>query len=158
MKIFLPVDGSAEALAAVEHAVRCVGDGLKASFVLANVQEPPSLYEVVVVHDPAALDQVRTAAGVALLGPAEALLEAAGLPFESEVGGGEPGHVLVDLLENYGCDAVMMGARGAGGSTAALGSVALALLHHSPVPVTVVRPVPTAASEGEDEPEVEVDD
>lgn len=140
MKIFLPVDGSVAALTAVHHAVQLVRGGLPADFVLANVQEPPSLYEVVVAHDPVVLDQVRAEAGADLLRAAEAMLEAAGLSYESEVAGGDPGHVLVDLLENYGCDAVVMGAHGAGESTAPLGSVALALLHHSPMPVTVVRP------------------
>lgn len=147
MKIFLPVDGSADALAAVRLAVQWAVQGLPASFVLANVQEPPSLYEVVVTHDVAALDELRAAAGADLLRGAEALLDAAGLAYESEVAGGEPGHVLVDLLESYGCDAVVMGARGVGSDSGALGSVALALLHHSPVPVTVVR----APADAEDE-------
>lgn len=139
MKIFLPVDGSVASLTAVHHAVQLVRAGLQATFVLANVQEPPSLYEVVLAHDPLVLDHVRAEAGADLLRAAEAMLDAAGLPFESEVAGGDPGHVLVDLLENYGCQAVVMGAHGAGASSAALGSVAVALLHHSPVPVTVVR-------------------
>lgn len=141
MKILLAVDGSAAALAAVQHAVQLVRTGLQASFVLANVQEPPSLYEVVVAHDPVVLDHVRAAAGADLLSAAEALLQAEGLSFESEVAGGDPGHVLVDLIENYGCDAVVMGARGAGANpdSTGLGSVVLDLLQHSPVPVTVVR-------------------
>lgn len=140
MKIFLPVDGSVAALAAVHHAVQLVRGGLKASFVLGNVQEPPSLYEVVVAHDPVVLDQVRADAGADLLRTAEAMLDAAGLTFESEVAGGDPGHVLVDLIENYGCQAVVMGAHGAGEGSGPLGRVASALLAHSPVPVTVVRP------------------
>lgn len=144
MKILLPVDGSAASLAAVRHALELVQDGLQVGFVLANVQEPPSLYEVVVAHDPKVLDEVRAAAGADLLAPAEALLDAAGQAYESEVAGGNPGHLLVDLAENYGCGAVIMGAAGAGGSGAALGSVAMALLQHCPVPVTVVRPAQPA--------------
>lgn len=140
MKIFLPVDGSVASLAAVHHAVQLVRGGLKASFVLANVQEPPSLYEVVVAHDPEVLDQVRAQAGADLLRTAEAMLDAAGLGFESEVAGGDPGHVLVDLIENYGCHAVVMAARGSSEGSGPLGRVTLALLAHSPVPVTVVRP------------------
>lgn len=134
MKILLPVDGTPEALHAVSHALRLRAEGLAANFVLANVQEPPSLYEVVVAHDAAVLDDVRRAAGADLLAPAEALLEAAGASWESEVAGGDPGHVLVDLAENYGCDAVVMGAGDDG-----VGSVAMSLLLHSPVPVTLVR-------------------
>jgi nucleotide-binding universal stress UspA family protein len=101
----------------------------------------------------AVLDAVRTGAGADLLAEAEALLDAAGQSYESEVAGGDPGHVLVDLIENYGCDAVVMGSLGVGGRSTALGPVALALLHHSPVPVTVVRgPVSDEGVEATPEP------
>lgn len=143
MKILLPIDGSPTALAAVRHALRLVQNGLTAEFVLVNVQEPPSLYEIVVSHDADVLDQVRSSAGADLLAPAEALLDAAGLAWQSEVASGQPAALLIELLENYGCEAVVMGARGMGHPEAAgLGSVAEALLAHSPVPVTVVRLLP----------------
>lgn len=146
MKILLPIDGSPAALAAVRHVLQLVQNGLAAEFVLVNVQEPPSLYELVVSHDAEVLDQVRSSAGADLLAPAEALLDAAGLAWQSEVAGGQPGTLLIELLENYGCEAVVMGARGMGDPEAAgLGSVAAALLAHSPVPVTVVRVAPADA-------------
>ncbi|CAD5369112.1 Universal stress protein UspA [Rubrivivax sp. A210] len=145
MKILLAVDGSPAALAAVQHALALVSGGMAADFVLANVQEPPSLYEVVVAHDPEVLDAVRAAAGADLLEAATALLEAADASYETEVAGGEPGHVLVDLIENYGCDAVFAGASGAGGGDPGTGATLQALLRHSPVPVTVVgAPDPAA--------------
>ena len=134
MKILLPVDGSPTSLAAVRHALQLRAEGLDASYVLLNVQVPPSLYEVVVAHDAEVLSDVRRAAGADLLAGAEALLQAAGAEWESEVAGGEPGALIVELLENYGCDAVVMGA-----GESALGSVAEAVLRHAPVPVTVVR-------------------
>ena len=139
MKILLPVDGSPTSLAAVRHALQLRAGGLDTSFVLLNVQVPPSLYEVVVAHDAEVLSDVRRAAGVDLLAGAEALLQAAGAEWESEVAGGEPGALIVELLENYGCDAVVMGA-----GESALGSVAEAVLRHAPVPVTVVREPPAA--------------
>ena len=140
MKTLLPIDGSPAALAAVRHALRCAREGLASSYVLLNVQDPATLYEVVVAHDTDALTALRREAGQELLASAEALLEAVGADYESEVAGGEPATLLVELLENYGCDAVVMGARGVGAPDGSgLGSVALALLHHSPVPVTVVR-------------------
>lgn len=139
MKILLPVDGSRAALAAVEHALALRQAGLQADFVLANVQEPPSLYEVIVVHDAEALDQVRRDAGADLLAPAEALLDAALVRYESVVAGGQAAHVLVDLIEEHGCDAVVMGRRGLGDEDGhEPGPVAHALLRHSPVPVTLV--------------------
>jgi len=140
MKVLLPVDGSADALAAVRHALALRAAGLSAGFVLANVQEPPSLYEVIVAHDADVIDQVRRDAGADLLQAAEALLQAAGAESESVVAGGSPGAVLVDLLEEHGCDAVVMGWRGTGEPEGAdAGSVAEAVLRHSPVPVTLVR-------------------
>lgn len=135
MKIMLPVDGSTVSLHAVQHALRWRGAGLPASFVLVNVQAPPSLYEVAVVHDSRRLDEVRRSAGADLLASAEALLKGAGAEWESEVAGGDPGHVIVELCENYRCDAVVMGA----GAPGRIGSVALSVLQHSPVPVTVVH-------------------
>ena len=152
MKILLPVDGSEASMAAVRLALAWRQAGLQADYVLANVQEPPNLYDLVVVHDAQALDAVRAAVGAGLLAPAEALITAAGARCEIEVAGGDPGHMLVDLLENYGCDAVVMGASAAASPTTALGSVALALLRHSPVPVTLVR-APESESEPEPEPE-----
>ncbi len=147
MKILLPVDGPGPALAAVQHALQLVRGGLRASFVLANVQEPPSLYEVIVAHDADVIDRVRRDAGADLLQAAEALLDAAGVDYETVVAGGQAATVLVDLIEEHACDAVVMGARGAGDADASEpGPVAQALLRHSPVPVTLVRePVAVAA-------------
>lgn len=140
MKILLPVDGSPTALAAVAHALALRAAGLDAEFVLANVQEPPSLYEVIVAHDAELIDQVRRDAGADLLRGAEALLDAAGARYESVVAGGQAANVLVDLAEEHACDAVVLGAHGqGGGDSAEPGPVAQALLRHSPVPVTLVR-------------------
>ncbi|MFG5407776.1 universal stress protein [Piscinibacter sakaiensis] len=69
MNILLPVDGSADALAAVRHLVALRRAGLAAEAVLVNVQEPPTLYEVVVAHDAERLSDLRRAAGADLLAP-----------------------------------------------------------------------------------------
>ena len=97
MKILLPVDGSENALEAVRHALRLVDDGLRASFVLANVQEPASLYEVMVAHDAEVIEQVSAAAAAHSLAPAQALLGVAGLGFETEVY--RPACVIANRLE-----------------------------------------------------------
>lgn len=129
MKMLLAVDGSEASLRAVRRALAMVGEGLAAEFVLANVQPPANLYEVVTAHDPDVIREVRGAAGADLLAPAEALLNAAGVGYESEVAGGEPAHLIVELAENYGCDAIVLGGRG---------DVAQAVLATSPVMVIVV--------------------
>jgi len=79
LKILIPVDGSELSLDAVRHALLLTGWGLKARFVVANVQSPANLYELVVAHDPNVLQQVSEAAGRDLVRPAVQLLQAAGL-------------------------------------------------------------------------------
>ncbi|MBL8315598.1 MAG: universal stress protein [Rubrivivax sp.] len=149
MTWLLAVDGSPSALAAVRHALRATA-GTGRRFVLVNVQEPATLYEVVRAHDAEQLTQIRRDAGADLLREAEALLQAAGADYECEVAGGAPEHLIVELAEEYGCDAIVMGAHGqdtAPDTPTGLGPVALAVLEASPVPVTIVRALP-ADSEG----------
>ena len=142
LKILLAVDGSESSLAAVRHALRLVAEGLSATFVLANVQEPANLYELVTAHDPEVLREVSTSAGAHLLEPAEALLKASGVLWEREIASGAPAPMLAEMIERHGIDAVVMGARGLGAARSAVaGSVSHWLLAHGPVPVTVVRHV-----------------
>ena len=139
MRILLPVDGSENALEAVRHALRLVDDGLRASFVLANVQEPASLYEMVVAHDAAVIEQVSEAAAQHVLAPAQALLRTAGLAFETEIGHGDPGHEIVDIAERCNCELIVLGARGMEPLEGALGSVAESVLRHASMAVMIVR-------------------
>jgi len=141
MKILLPVDGSPLSMEAVHHVIRLARDGLRASIVLVNVQEPSSLYEVMVLHDADALQRMAREAGEDLIAPAERLLTEAGIEHDSEVVTGDPAHALIDVAERYQCNAIILGAHGEGESSSALGSVAQSVLRHSPVAVMVVRPV-----------------
>lgn len=146
LKILLPVDGSEASLDAVKHALNLKSNGLSVTFVLANVQTPATLYEMVTARDIDVLDQVSQAASADALAAAEALLAGAGVSWEREVGNGDPAHVLGEIIERHGVDAVVMGTRGQG----AAGSVSQWLLQHGPVPVTVVRHM-------EVDPEVDAD-
>lgn len=140
MRLLLAIDGSVHALQAVRWALGLAAQGLPCEYVLVNVQAPASLYEVMTAHDAARIDEVRRAAGADLLREAEAMVEAAGQRFESEVAGGAPENLIVELAENYRCDHIVIGARGIGDTDAAgLGRVALAVLAGASMPVTVVR-------------------
>jgi nucleotide-binding universal stress UspA family protein len=141
MKLLIPVDGSALSLEAVRHALKLSQAGLDVELLLANVQESASLYEMVVAHDPAVLDEVSEGAGLHVLAPAVSLVENSGVPFEAVVARGDPAHTLVELIERHGCDGVVMGAHGKGMvRQALLGSVTLEMVHAAPVPVTLVKP------------------
>ena len=141
MKILLPVDGSELSLHEARFALRLVGEGLQASFLLVNVQEPASLYEMVQAPDPAILASVSQGAGEYALQPALALLRNAGMACDTVVVTGDPAHAVVDLIEEHGCDMVIMGTRGTGALLGLLqGSVTQSLLHDSPVPVLLVKP------------------
>lgn len=152
MKILVPVDGSPASLEAVRQALRMIADGLRASLVLANVQEPATLYEMLLAHDPEVIETVSAEAGLHLLEPARALAAEAGVEHEIEVAAGDPAHTLVDILENFGCDMVVMGARGLGTlRSAMLGSVSHEVLHAAPVPVLIVKQLPPEAEAAADE-------
>ena len=140
MKILLPVDGSEESLDAVRHALLLIREGLRASVVLANVQEPASLYELLRAHDADVIEGISRGAGQHSLEAAAALCAAAGVEAEQEIATGEPAHTLHDIAERMGCDLIVMGARGKGGTRGTrLGSVAHAMLHDAALPVTIVR-------------------
>ena len=140
MKILLPVDGSEVSLKAVRQAIGLLQQGLSGSVVLANVQEPATLYEMVVAPDSDVLASVSTDAGVDALAPAESLLINAGVVYEREIAIGDPAHTIVDIIERFSCDLVIMGARGASAiSSAFLGSVSSEVLHAAHVPVMIVK-------------------
>ncbi len=140
LKLMIAVDGSELSLHAVRHALTLVQQGLQAQFVLANVQEPATLYEVVVAHDPQVLEVVSHDAGTHLLASAETLVKAAGVPYESVVESGDPGNTLLDLVERLAIDAVILGAKGHGNLLGAfMGSVSQQMVQACPVPVTVVK-------------------
>jgi nucleotide-binding universal stress UspA family protein len=140
MKILLPVDGSEVSLKAVRFAIDLIGKGLQADVVLANVQDPVSLYEMVMAPDPQVLESVSEGAGNYLLEGAQALLKQAGVVYECEVASGDPGHTIIDIVERFGCDMVLMGSHGKGSlRSALLGSVSQAVLRAAKVPVTIVK-------------------
>ena len=79
---------------------------------------------------------------------------AAGLADTTEIGVGDPANTLVDIVESTGCDMIVIGARGQGAiSSALLGSVSQALVHASPVPVTIVKHAEVVEFDGSGEEE-----
>ncbi len=140
LKILIAVDGSELSLDAVHYALNLVQQGLQASFVLANVQESATLYEMVVAHDPLVLQQVSLDAGTHQLAAAQALVSAADIEFDSVVESGDPVNMLLDIAEREACDAIILGAKGHGNLLGSImGSVSQQMVQDCPIPVTVVK-------------------
>lgn len=139
MKLLIAIDGSELSLDAVRYALRLAHEGLKASVVIATVLEPSGMSEILMMPDPKEREAVDQSAGSQILGPAAALLEAAGVPFEREVRSGYVSTEIIDVAECFECDAIVIGARGRGFlRSALLGSVSQAVLHAATMPVTIV--------------------
>lgn len=139
LRIMIAVDGSEPSLDAVRHGVRLVRQGLRATLVLAHVQQEATFYELA-TQDPDLIARASVDAGRHLMAPAVALVEAAGVAHETEVGLGETAATLVDIAERNGCDMIIIGALGQGGVRRALiGSVSREIARLSPVPVTIVK-------------------
>lgn len=138
-RILVAVDGSPTALEAVRHSIGLVRSGLRGTVVLAQVQDEATFLELA-TNDADAIANAALEAGEHLMAAAVVELQLAGVPFEKEVALGEPGATLVDMAERLQCDAIVVGARGMGALRRALmGSVSQAVLHHSRLPVTVVK-------------------
>ena len=154
MKYLIGLDGSDLALDGLRHVLALARQGLDCSVVLANVQPGANLYEVVVAHDPEVLAELKAQAGQHALDSGAALCRDAGLPSEQVLAEGEAAPLLIDLAEDHGCDAIVLGARGlaeAGLGLSSVGRVAEGVLHRAHVPVTIIRP-PQREVEDDDRP------
>ena len=141
MKILLPVDGTALSMHEVRFALRLVEDGLRAEFVLANVQAPATFYEVVTAKSPELIEAAALDAG-------QDMLDAADVPFTCEVVAGDPAQAMLDLIGTHEVDMVVMGTRALGWIREAIeGSTSRRLLQYTPVPVLLVKP-PEPVDEG----------
>jgi nucleotide-binding universal stress UspA family protein len=140
MKILVAVDGSQASLCAVRHAMLLLRDGLRADIVLATVQEPTYVYEMVLPPSADVLERLSGAVGARALASAEALLAQEGVAYTHEIGSGEIAPTLVEIAERHGCASIVMGARGLGVVRGALlGSVSQGVMQQARVPVTIVK-------------------
>ena len=150
MKILLPVDGTELSLHETRFALHLLRQGLKASFVLANVQEPASFYEIVTADSRELIEDAAMEAGEDLMEPSARLLREAGVSFETAVVQGDPAQAMLELIEMHGCDMVVMGTRALGPVRRWLegGSTSQRLVQSSPVPVLLVTPPDDEAAAG----------
>ncbi len=151
LTLAIAVDGSDTALQAVRQGMTLVQNGLNARLALLHVQEPATLLELA-TQDSDLIAGAAMDAGEDLLASAEALVQAANIPFTSEIALGEPATVLLDLAENLNASMLLIGARGLGTLRRALmGSVSQAVLNRANLPVLIVKPVEKEEAQSADQ-------
>lgn len=139
-KLLVPIDGSAHALRALDHAIALLkGQQEGGELHLVNVQPPVDSLVTTFVGKAEVKDYHRDE-GMKLLKAAIERVEAAGLKPLVHIGVGGAGHVIAHFAKQFGAGQVIMGARGLGGAAGLLlGSVSRDVIAESPVPVTIVK-------------------
>lgn len=138
MKYLVPVDGSEEALRAVEHVIVLRDAGLPVSVHLLNVQPSLSsdISRFVSRDDVVAFHQEQGEAH--LVAPAARLAQV-GVATTTDVAVGSTAQVICDEVKTHDCDGIVMGCRGLGGVVGMLlGSTAQRVMHLATVPATLV--------------------
>lgn len=138
--ILIPVDGSDNALRAVDYAIahRAAFEPIKIS--LLNVQPPIISGTVRMFIDKATIDNYYAEEGDAALHSASVRLEEAGISFVQEIDIGNVAESIADYAADHKCDQIVIGSRGMGSTKSwLLGSATTKVLHLAEVPVTVVK-------------------
>jgi two-component system sensor histidine kinase KdpD len=135
-RVLVPFDGSPSAIHAIQHIVSLARAGHRGTILLLNVQAPSAKKS-----SPGADSGVEVrAAGEAILGKASQLLDAQHIPYQCEVLAGIPPEAIAGVVDQHQIDLIVMGSTGKGTlARLFLGSVAMAVVQESKVPVTLVR-------------------
>lgn len=139
-RILIPVDGSAHALRAVEHALQLVKLNPALELHLLNVQIPVESGHVrlFIGHDQ--LEDYYREEGLAALQAAAAVLQQAGLAYQQHIAVGHIADTIVRYAQEMAFSQIIIGSHGRSDfGQLLLGSVATAVVQQSAIPVTVVK-------------------
>ena len=124
------VDGSDNALRAVNHAARQVAAMSSSAVCLIHAQ--PWLSKE-------AAESVLAHRGLSATARARTILDVAGLPWRLYVTLGDPAECIIDQATRLNANSIVIGSRGLNAlESLVFGSVAYKVVHRSPVPVIVV--------------------
>lgn len=139
VKILIPVDGSDNALRAVDYAAKMANGSSSLTFELLHVlQSMPLRAHGALTHNEINLVYADEAKRV--LTPAQHILDLAGISYSAHYRVGHPANEIAAQVIEKNCDAVIMGTRGLGFlGRAANGSVAAQVVHLVDAPVTLIK-------------------
>ncbi len=140
-KILLPVDGSENALRAVDYVISLAKEVGPVGVLVVNVQEAPMVYgEVQVYMGKEEAERYRVMASERALAEAASRLKSAGVEHEVAALEGPIGPTIARHAEERGCDSIVMGTRGMTAlGNIIMGSVANKVIHLTRLPVTLVK-------------------
>ncbi len=140
MKILVPVDGSDNAIRAVDHVIRQAKSQSGVEVHVLNVQIPIlSGHAKMFISEQQLKDYYREEANAALKSAQERLTQA-NVPYTHHVSVGHIAETIARYAKESGIDHIVMGTRGMGAiSEFVLGSVASKVIHLSSVPVTLLK-------------------
>lgn len=140
-RLLVAIDGSDDALRALDFAVLQARLAPAAELHVLTVQMPPSAntaWEIYVT--PEHIHKVATERSRAILDAAAARLADTGCDYKLEQMEGEPASTIAARAAELDCEAIVMGTHGRGQlGVLLLGSVAQRVVHYATVPVTLVK-------------------
>lgn len=140
-RILVAIDGSSNALRALDFAIRQARLEPPARLHVLTVQPPASSYTAWEIYVTAErLQKIAAERAGSILESAAERLRDCGCSFELEQLEGEPASVIARRAGELECESITMGTHGLGPlGVLIMGSVAQKVLHHATVPVTLVR-------------------
>jgi nucleotide-binding universal stress UspA family protein len=141
LKILVPVDGSANALRAVDYVVRNIA-ALKETpqLLLLNVQRNVAKGNVKLFIDQKTINDYCREQGVAALLAARGALDAAGLPYQYHISIGSTAEAIAQYAQDQQVDQIVMGRKGQGGlQSLLLGTVVNKVLQLVNCPVVLIK-------------------
>jgi nucleotide-binding universal stress UspA family protein len=139
-KVLVPVDGSVNALHAVDLVIKSISEGRSLEVHLLNVQPQILSGQVRMYVSKDVVDEYYRDEATTALKPAQDKLDQAGIPYVMSHQVGNIPEVIARYVKSTGCEMVVMGTRGLGSmQSLVLGSVATKVLHLVDVPVTLVK-------------------
>lgn len=141
MKILVPVDGSANALRAVDYVVNNIA-ALKEmpQLLLLNVQRNVAKGNVKLFIDQKTINDYCREQGISALQAARAELDAAGLPYQYHISIGSTAEAIAQYAQDQQVDQIVMGRKGQGGlQSLLLGTVVNKVLQLVNCPVVLIK-------------------